>query len=354
MPIDDQNVLAFRRLKARHPVFHAWEVGERLRNSMFGEGHVVNGLLPRASVNILAGDSGIGKSPLIYQLGLAVAAGMPFLGSPTRQCKVLLVDYENSLADSHRILYQQKRFLKMGKYPIDFLVWCMQLDPTPIALNDKTESVIRDLGADLVILDSLRSFSPVMENDSAAAVAQIKRLREIASSLGTAFLLVHHLRKQHTDGLESLEAGPALDWLTRAAGVRALINQTDVRLAIARREESTSGREQEASADLVLRGHVRTRGEVGPFLLQRVWDDDGEPCGYERVTPNLAMIENPDQQAAYEDLGETFSFKDARLRLDKPNKVTNDFVHKLIRLGLARKVARGNYQKGGYGPVEAA
>src|SRR6267378_1469177 len=43
---------------------------------------VVEGLLPRASINLLVGDSGIGKSPLAYQLALSVAAGIPFLGLP--------------------------------------------------------------------------------------------------------------------------------------------------------------------------------------------------------------------------------------------------------------------------------
>jgi hypothetical protein len=39
---------------------------------------IVEGLLAAGAVGILVGDSGIGKSPLLYQLALCVAAGIPF------------------------------------------------------------------------------------------------------------------------------------------------------------------------------------------------------------------------------------------------------------------------------------
>src|SRR5579859_248606 len=38
---------------------------------------VVDGFLSVGSIGIVVGDSGLGKSPLNYQLGLCVAAGLP-------------------------------------------------------------------------------------------------------------------------------------------------------------------------------------------------------------------------------------------------------------------------------------
>ena len=58
---------------------------------------LVQGLLPAKSIAFAAGDSTIGKSPLVHQLALAVAEGVPFLGMPTKQSRVLLFDLENSL-----------------------------------------------------------------------------------------------------------------------------------------------------------------------------------------------------------------------------------------------------------------
>jgi hypothetical protein len=70
-----------------------------------------------------------------------------------------------------------------------------------------------------------------MESESSAAVGQIKKLRVTAARHGTAFLLIHHVRKHRTPGHArspvSLEEGEVMDWLLRTAGVRALINQMD-------------------------------------------------------------------------------------------------------------------------------
>ena len=59
-------------------------------------GDVIEGLIPEHSVNILVGDSGIGKSPLMHQMAYAVGAGVPFIGYETRPADVLIVDFENS------------------------------------------------------------------------------------------------------------------------------------------------------------------------------------------------------------------------------------------------------------------
>src|SRR6267378_453500 len=57
--------------------------------------YVVEGLLPADDVHVAVGDSGLGKTPWAYQLGLCVAAGMPFLGHPVRESRVLYYDLEN-------------------------------------------------------------------------------------------------------------------------------------------------------------------------------------------------------------------------------------------------------------------
>jgi len=55
--------------------------------------------VPSRSVNILVGDSGLGKSPLVYQLGISVATGVPFLGRETRKGRVVIADNENGPED---------------------------------------------------------------------------------------------------------------------------------------------------------------------------------------------------------------------------------------------------------------
>jgi RecA/RadA recombinase len=322
----------FVQMKKKFGMFSGSECSQITRLLPASE-HLVQGLIPPCSVNIMVGDSGIGKSPMAYQLGLSVAAGTPFLGMRTRPGKVAVIDYENNLADVDSLLKQQTKHLGLTAVPNQFLLWPLTRDP----LQDHVEEVIHIFAPDLVVIDSLRTFSPEMESNSRRAVDKIKHLRVTASEHGTAFLLIHHLRKHGVADTRELEQGRALDWLRRAAGVRALINQTDVRLAVARREDDTG--------DLVLSGHFRVLGEVGPYLIRRIRDEDGEPTGYERFEAVASLIANAEQEAAFERLPDAFAFKDARITLDKAPELTNAFLHKIIRLGLAEKVARGKYQK---------
>ncbi len=350
----------FLRLKKRYGIFQGSEIGPVLRKLPSSAEHLVEGLIPRGSVNILVGDSGIGKSALAYQLGLAVASCTPFLEMPVAQGKVLLVDFENSLADAHWIMEQQRKHLGLAAFPHTFQLWPMLLDP----LREKIEEVVAMFAPDLVILDSLRSFNPKMEGENSVAVGQIKRLRATAAQHGTAFLFIHHVRKHHASSHSrspiSLEEGDVMDWLLRAAGVRAIVNQMDVRLALS--VQSHFGRSKFTSKDearLILRGHFRTRGEVGPFQLRRK-RAKGEPLGYERVDPAILrdtlrdMLRDKEQEV-FAHLPETFSFKDARLLYGKAYQSANVLIHKMMRLGLVAKTAHGQYRKvGGTGERLAA
>jgi KaiC/GvpD/RAD55 family RecA-like ATPase len=336
-PAADPGALLFEQYTKDYGMYLAGQYGQFVRE-LPHTAYLVDGLLPACSVNILVGDSGIGKSALAYQLALSAAAGKPFLGMPTRKSKVVIVDYENSPVDSHWMLEQQRKHLGLVKYPgASLIVWPVQNCPSPDLTTSVVEKIIRQFAADLVILDSLRSFSPEMEKENSIAAEQIKRLRVMTTRHGTAVLLVHHVRKHGVLNRASLEEGHVLDWLLRSAGTRALINQTDVRLAAALPANG--------SGDLVLRGHCRTRGEIGPFVIARKWDDIGEPTGYDRVEATLTMLDNLEQESAFLALGESFHFKEARMVYGKRSQATTLFLAKLIRLGLAQKIVRGQYRK---------
>jgi len=83
---------------------------------------LVEGFLPQQSIAIAAGDSTIGKSALVCQLALCVAAGVPFLGMKTNPGTVLYFDLENSLPDCKAMRDALAGFLKLDKMPDDFLL----------------------------------------------------------------------------------------------------------------------------------------------------------------------------------------------------------------------------------------
>jgi len=207
--------------------------------------------------------------------------------------------------------------------------------------------MIRNFAPDLVIIDSLRSFNSKMENDSGAAVEQIRRLREISAQCGTCFLLIHHTRKNHTArrvtarASSSLEDSDVMDWLLGTAGSRAIINQTDVRLAFSKRGHN--------SAELLLRGTLshRRRGWTVPLCRKRAGSYPESNCGfgYARVISEAALLGNPEQEECFTRLPEDFTTKEARLLYGKSKESSNVWLHKMMRLGLVERTGHGQYHR---------
>src|SRR6516165_7123384 len=129
---------------------------------------LVKGLLPAKSVAIAAGDSTIGKSPLVLQLALAVAGGVPFLGMPTKQGRVLYFDLENSLSDCKEMRDALVRFLGLSNAPQDFL---LVAEPTY-----NLDRLISETGPQLVVIDSVRSFRPDVTDKNAITGQWLKEI----------------------------------------------------------------------------------------------------------------------------------------------------------------------------------
>ena len=234
---------------------------------------IVVGLFPENSVNILVGDSGLGKTPFVVQLAVCIALGADFLGQKTVQKKVMMVDYENSeaLAD---VVSQICEHLGL---PADF-----EMDPKWFRIVQNVDAadvlkLAREFKPAFVVVDSLRGFCSTADTKNETASKLITELQ----GHKTAFLLMHHVRKNSTekhDKRQPLEKEErVLDWLEAAAGARALINQTFTRIAI---DHSKAD-----NADLILRGFYKGRGEFGPWKLARNYSEQhGEPIGYNRLT----------------------------------------------------------------------
>lgn len=307
--------------------------------------YIVEGLLRRNSVSLWAGDSGIGKSPLAYQLGICVAAGKDFLGRPVLKGRVVYIDRENSLLDSQALRNAISKYLGLAEAPEDFL---MRFDGEAFDL----EAMLKEVQPDLVIIDSLRSYRPGVEEKPREAAAFLNELRRLARRYGVTIVLIHHVRQEdRKDGRPYLEDSPAMDWLTEASGVRALLNHVDVRLGIddrvGQRKPLTLGRTGSGALDeqmaLVLRGHERLKGEFGPLYLARVFDQAGEECGY-RLLASLELL-SEDQRKAYEALPTKFSFRDAKRVYGRSDDPTAKFLKKCLDSGLLRKPTKGNYEK---------
>jgi hypothetical protein len=316
---------------------------------------LIEEFLPAKSIAIVGGDSGIGKSPLICQLALCLAAGIPFLGLETHRGRVLYFDLENSLVDCKAMRDALTGFLGLREAPyLDFL-----LVPEPADFTRLNE-LIENLRPRLIVIDSLRALAPHATEKNAAAGQWLKEIRRLVHKYGCAFLIVHHLRKPKLEVSASdlSEETRAMDWLLEMEGPRAFVNQTDVRIAIANGDGKLVA--------LKAKWSRRVRGDSPLYLLERVFED-GEPVGYRPLTGRDFL--NPEQRKALDNLPNyaEWGFKEARQALGEATSIdnpampapanrTNEFLHKCIHCQVIKKAAKNCYrkvQKGGVAGVDS-
>jgi len=311
-----------------------------------GSDFLIKGMLHARSIGLLVGDSGLGKSPLIYQAGLCVAAGIPFLGRETRQGRVLIADFENGMCDIVDLVERVSRYLGLSKPPEDFFhLWTLSDCQQRYGQAGNTLlDMLRDVSPTLAIIDSLGSYRPKAEELNSDSTIMLQEFRRLARDCGTAVLLVHHRRKQPRKADESagpLESANLCQWFQDSRGASALVNGSDTRLGVDLPDVSAAAKDD---VSLVLRGFGRIRGEIGPMYIARDVDEAGDPAGY-RLLTGSELLFNPQQQKALETLGPTFTFKEAKNAYGRSDQPTTNFLKNCVELQLVRRVARGNYEK---------
>jgi hypothetical protein len=306
---------------------------------------LIKGLLPTRSIAILVGDSGLGKSPLVYQVALCVAAGVPFLGRETLQGRVVLADFENGIGEMDELVERISRHLGLPEPPKDLYFWSPNACETGLELRSHTlMGILRDVSPALAIVDSMGSFNPEAEDKNAIATYMLREFRNLARDRGTATVFVHHRRKQPRKAEESagpLEKADLRQWFQDSRGASSLINGSDIRLGVDEPDKRSVEKEE---VSLVLRGFGRVRGEIGPFYLARATDDNDEAIGYRRLTgPELLF--NEYQKTVLDTLPHQFTFKQAKGAYGRADQPTSNFLQHCINLELIRNPGRGQYEK---------
>lgn len=287
---------------------------------------LVEGLFPAQSVNIIVGDSGLGKTPLVMQLAACVALGKDFIDIRVRQGKVLIVDYEN-FADLCPTIDSISSLLGGPENIPDSHLRIMQAPSDMTKVLDAVDS----WKPDLVIVDSLRGFNSQaeMKPEAAASLITTLQLRK------ACFLMIHHVRKNGTEkgaNRKPLIKEPhVINWLENASGARALINQTRVRIAVDFYEPDNGDND-----DLALRAFYKGRGELGPWRLIRVANNDGEYVGYKRAT-GVEMLD-AEMQEWFKALpkNQPMMFGGIRTTLKISPTKASKFIHACGNVGLVK------------------
>ena len=172
-------------------------------------------LIPEASIVLLCGDAGIGKSYISLFLGSIIADGSEFLGSKTKKKNVLFVDLESSLP----LLNTRVQSIGIKSENIFFYTEGLNFLLKEDIAELKNEILYRDAG--FCVIDSLMDVIPgINENDSGAMNQIFSALRSLVKQTGCSFLIIHHVNKANGDYRGSSAIKGAIDALYTLKSVK--------------------------------------------------------------------------------------------------------------------------------------
>jgi RecA-family ATPase len=154
----------------------------------------VEDLIPSATIVLVTGDAGAGKSTFICALGYAISKGRDFLDRRTSKRPVLVLDAENP---SVAVI---ERFRRLGiETDDDFRVWGQWIgEDAPSAGGAIVlEWIARCDPKPTIIVDSFIRFHPGAENDSTETQKYMSVYRRIAAT-GATVIILHHIGKAET------------------------------------------------------------------------------------------------------------------------------------------------------------
>lgn len=150
-------------------------------------------LLPRGALTALYAPGGDGKSLFSMALAAAIANGEALAGIECEQGTTIYLDAENGEREIHRRIHTLG-LPASGVRVADAGGLCLRRQMSAV------EETISEARPDLLVLDSLRSLTPGMdENDTAQTARVLDPLRRLAYESNAAILLIHHANKAGRD-----------------------------------------------------------------------------------------------------------------------------------------------------------
>jgi RecA-family ATPase len=183
-----------QRIRAKYHVYTSEEIAEKLREAG-SQRFLVANMLPMHSTALMLGDSGIGKSALLYQLGLSVASGQPFFNHPTDEGLVLFFDFENNIKEAHECVKTLAESLKLSEVPKNLITWNAHNAPKDWVGAKSMLAMIHELRPTLTIIDTLSKAFPDAEEKNSAANTLMGDLTDLVSKTGSSIIVSHHYKK---------------------------------------------------------------------------------------------------------------------------------------------------------------
>ncbi|MBV8656605.1 MAG: AAA family ATPase [Burkholderiales bacterium] len=159
----------------------------------------IKGLLPKADLAMIYGDSAAGKTFFTLDIAAHVAMGLEWRGKRTKQGKILYVVAEGQ----HGFRQRLKAFCQHNDIdPKDFPVAILAVAPNLLEKNEaiNLSAAIQAAGSfDIVILDTWAQVTPgAKENTSEDMGKALRHCRLVTNKTGAMVVMVHHANKEGT------------------------------------------------------------------------------------------------------------------------------------------------------------
>lgn len=248
----------------------AWE-----GQSIPGRQWIVDDLIPCGEVTQITGNGGEGKSLLTMQLLIAAATGTRWLGKNVKNVRVAGIycedDTDELMRRSSGILFPQRlRFADLdgmslvcrkGMDSVMFAGQFNDMEGRTTQFYERVRAFVMDLGAQIVVLDSLYNFFGGNENSRPQANQFINALAQIAQDINGAVIVVAH------PSVGGMQSGAG------TSGSTAWHNAVRSRLYLHRRKVPAWELEKnpEARGDLILQP---MKGNYGPpqDAIKLLWE----------------------------------------------------------------------------------
>jgi len=225
--------------------------------------YIIKGLFEPGSMSVVFGQSNVGKSFFAVDIGIHVAAGIPYRERRVAQGGVVYVASESGASVKRRVFAALKD-KHLNDIPLAIV-------PTSVDLLDKEADTPRLVAAvleagkergkiSLVIVDTLsRSFGGGDENSSKDMTTFISNMDKLRDATGAHVLIVHHAGKDGARG---------------ARGHSSLRAATDTEISIKR---ASGGKFSIASIDKQRDGDSGDKLQFELHQVELGVDDDGDP-----------------------------------------------------------------------------
>lgn len=164
-------------------------------------GWIIKGVIPRAELVVLFGESGAGKSFVALDMAAAIARGIEWRGHRTKPGRVVYIAAEGGGGFRNRLrAYELHNKVGLDGLPFGIIHAAPNFLQKADAL-DVTKAIMAAGKADVVIVDTFAQVMPGANENAAEDMGKaLAHCRGISHKTGAVVVLVHHAGKDPTKG----------------------------------------------------------------------------------------------------------------------------------------------------------